>query len=240
MAVLVNRKDPAKPRYIVFRRIWNWTAASWSSFTWRVSGSSSFFATANSSPDSRTVKHALRRRSIFHFNASLAALNLARAEQLLASPSQSPQVFSMASWKQRKFNERLLELFIENLALDPTWVKINPVMTNSGLMARLPPDFVRTIDILMPGKLPPRRVFIDERLLPQEPELFKGLEKEDVYLISVSFSKKGSIYYDQPRTLAATFLQRVGQSAERVQPLRMISVSQLFAILWYKTHGSRE
>jgi hypothetical protein len=32
----------------------------------------------------------------------------------------------MASWKQRKFNERLLDLFIESLALDPTWVKNQP------------------------------------------------------------------------------------------------------------------
>ena len=33
----------------------------------------------------------------------------------------------MASWKQRKFNERLLDLFIEKLALDLTWVKSHPV-----------------------------------------------------------------------------------------------------------------
>jgi hypothetical protein len=32
----------------------------------------------------------------------------------------------MASWKQRKFNERLLELFGEKLALDPHWVKNHP------------------------------------------------------------------------------------------------------------------
>jgi hypothetical protein len=62
----------------------------------------------------------------FHFNASLATLNLARAEELLGSPAPSPQVFSMASWKQRHFNDRLLEVFIENLALDPTWVKNHP------------------------------------------------------------------------------------------------------------------
>jgi hypothetical protein len=36
---------------------------------------------------------------------------------------QEPHVFSMASWKQCQFNERLLDLFMENLALDPTWVK---------------------------------------------------------------------------------------------------------------------
>jgi len=62
----------------------------------------------------------------FHFNASLATLNLVRAEQLLAQTDESPQVFSMASWKQRHFNERLLNLFIEQLALDPSWVKNHP------------------------------------------------------------------------------------------------------------------
>jgi hypothetical protein len=58
-----------------------------------------------------------------HFNAALATLNLARAEELRARTSQLPPVFSRASWKQRKFNERLLDLFIARLALDPTWVK---------------------------------------------------------------------------------------------------------------------
>src|SRR6185295_7241530 len=43
----------------------------------------------------------------FHFNASLATLNLARAEELRGSLDPSAQVFSMASWKQRHFNERL-------------------------------------------------------------------------------------------------------------------------------------
>ncbi len=62
----------------------------------------------------------------FHFNASLATLNLARAEEVRASPDHSAQVFSMASWKQCHFNERLLDLFIESLALDPTWVKNQP------------------------------------------------------------------------------------------------------------------
>jgi len=36
---------------------------------------------------------------------------------------QGPHVFSMASWKQCQCNERLLDVFMENLALDPTWVK---------------------------------------------------------------------------------------------------------------------
>jgi hypothetical protein len=59
----------------------------------------------------------------FHFNASLATLNLVRAEDLCMQQGQESPVFSMASWKQRQFNERLLDLFMEKLALDPTWVK---------------------------------------------------------------------------------------------------------------------
>jgi Transposase DDE domain len=62
----------------------------------------------------------------FQFTASLATLNLARAEGLRAPTAQSPQVFSMASWKQRQFNARLLDLLIERFALDPTWVKNQP------------------------------------------------------------------------------------------------------------------
>jgi hypothetical protein len=49
----------------------------------------------------------------FHFNAALATLNLVRAEELLGATDQAPQVFAMASWKQRPFNERLLDLFIK-------------------------------------------------------------------------------------------------------------------------------
>jgi len=32
----------------------------------------------------------------------------------------------MASWKQRHFNERLLDLFIDRFALDATWIKNHP------------------------------------------------------------------------------------------------------------------
>ena len=62
----------------------------------------------------------------FHFNAALATLNLAHTEQLEEQTGASRQVFSMASWKQRQFNERLLDVFIEKLALEPSWVKKHP------------------------------------------------------------------------------------------------------------------
>jgi len=32
----------------------------------------------------------------------------------------------MASWKQRQFHARLLDVFIEKLALEPSWVKMHP------------------------------------------------------------------------------------------------------------------
>jgi len=46
-----------------------------------------------------------------------------RAEALRVQQDQEPHVFSMASWKQCHFNERLLDIFMEKFALDPTWVK---------------------------------------------------------------------------------------------------------------------
>ncbi len=127
VVALVNRKDPPKPRYIILastdleldgrRLVELYRARFQIEFLFRDSkqftGLSDCQARAEAALD-------------FHFNASLATLNLARAEELLASPDHSSQVFSMASWKQRHFNERLLDLFIANLALDPNWVKNQP------------------------------------------------------------------------------------------------------------------
>ena len=124
VVVVVNGKQPDKPRYIVLastdveldalKLVELYALRFQIEFLFRDSkqftGLSDCQARAESALD-------------FHFNASLATLNLVRAEELLASTNQAPQVFSMASWKQRHFNERLLDLFIENLALDPTWVK---------------------------------------------------------------------------------------------------------------------
>jgi len=50
----------------------------------------------------------------------------------------------MANWKQRQFNERLLDIFIEKLALEPSWVKKHPScdeLRSYGAIA----DFVLTI-----------------------------------------------------------------------------------------------
>jgi DDE superfamily endonuclease len=127
VVILVNRKDPQKPRYIVLastdleldsRKLVAYYVARFQiEFLFR--DSKQFTGLADCQARAQAALD-------FHFNASLATLNLARAEELLAAPHQSPQVFSMASWKQRKFNERLLDLFIARFALDQTWIKNHP------------------------------------------------------------------------------------------------------------------
>jgi len=127
LVVLLHRKDPAKPRFIVLgstdpelnghKLIGLYAARFQIEFLFRDSkqftGLLDCQARAESALD-------------FHFNASLATLNLVRAEALRVQQGQEPHVFSMASWKQCHFNERLLDLFMEKLALDPTWVKNHP------------------------------------------------------------------------------------------------------------------
>lgn len=62
----------------------------------------------------------------FHFNASVATVNLARMTARQEQRRQDQFVFSMASIKQRFFNEHLLNLIISKLALDQTAVKNHP------------------------------------------------------------------------------------------------------------------
>jgi hypothetical protein len=74
----------------------------------------------------------------FHLNAALAAVNLAKIEQLQQSTTTITQVFSLASYKQRAFNEHLLELFISKLALRADLIKNHPqynYLRNYGAIA---------------------------------------------------------------------------------------------------------
>jgi hypothetical protein len=111
LVVLLNRKDPTKPRFIVLgstdpevngHKLLDLYAARFQiEFLFRDSkqftGLLDCQARAGSAVD-------------FHFNASLATLNLVRAEEWHGQQSQEPHVFSMASWKQCQCNERLLHL----------------------------------------------------------------------------------------------------------------------------------
>jgi DDE superfamily endonuclease len=66
----------------------------------------------------------------FHFNASLAALNLAKLEQQQAVDfdvsSTQPVSFSMATYQRQSLNHHLLERFISMLDLDQTLIKSHP------------------------------------------------------------------------------------------------------------------
>jgi hypothetical protein len=124
LMVLLNRKDPAKPRFIVLgstdpelnghKLIDLYAVRFQSEFLFR--DSKQFTGLLDCQARAAAALD-------FHFNASLATLNRVRAEDLGRQQGQEPHVFSMASWKQCPFNERLVDVFMENLALDPTWVK---------------------------------------------------------------------------------------------------------------------
>ena len=62
----------------------------------------------------------------FHFNLALAVVGVTKIEALTEQSMPQPQVFSLASWKQRAFNEHLLDIVISKLALEPTLIKNHP------------------------------------------------------------------------------------------------------------------
>jgi DDE superfamily endonuclease len=127
IVVLVNRKEVTKPRYIVLAST-DLTLEGRKLVELYVARFQIEFLFRDSKQFTGLTDCQSRAESVldFHFNAALATLNLARAEDLRVQPEPKPHVFSMASWKQRQFNERLLDVFIDNLALDPMWVKNHP------------------------------------------------------------------------------------------------------------------
>lgn len=89
-----------------------------------------------------------------HFNAALRAVNLVKVQEQLKGQEQHhhrpdnqrksksrnshPFVFSLASYKQRCYNQHLLDTIIHNLDLEPTWVKSHPCyesLCNYGAIA---------------------------------------------------------------------------------------------------------
>ncbi len=62
----------------------------------------------------------------FHFNASLAALNLAKVDAYLSFGYNPDMPFSMATQKMVYFNQHLLEKVFSILGLDPSLIKCNP------------------------------------------------------------------------------------------------------------------
>jgi DDE superfamily endonuclease len=124
LVVLLNRQDPAKPRVIVLgspdpdlnghKLIDLYVARFQIEFLFRDSKQCTGLLDCQARAEAALD---------FHCNASLATLNLVRAADVGMQQDQAPHVFSMASWKQCQCNERLLDVFMEKFALDPTGVK---------------------------------------------------------------------------------------------------------------------
>jgi len=67
-----------------------------------------------------------RKRLDFHFNASLATLNLAKLEHLQTQPDTLPTAFSMASIKACYFNTFLLQKFFSMFDFDQSLIEKTP------------------------------------------------------------------------------------------------------------------
>ena len=65
-----------------------------------------------------------------HVNASLTALNLAKAVLQQHQSTSDPLSFSIASYKRLALNEHLLDRFISMFDLDPTFIKSHPNYQN--------------------------------------------------------------------------------------------------------------
>lgn len=127
VVVLVNRHNPAKPRYIVLAS----TDVELDARTLVESYQARFqieflFRDAKQFTGLQDCQMRCQPALDFHFNASFATLNLVRVQEVQAACGQPLKVFSLASWKQRNFNERFLQTIICKLDLHPTFIKNHP------------------------------------------------------------------------------------------------------------------
>ena len=63
------------------------------------------------------------KRLVFHFNAALTSLNIAKIEQRQAHATDQPMVYSMASVKACYFNALFLQRIFSTFEWDPNWIK---------------------------------------------------------------------------------------------------------------------
>ena len=127
LVVLVNRKDPQKPRYIVLATTDVDLDADTVVRYYRARFQIEFlFRDAKQFTGLSDCQARDAAALEFHFNAALATLNLVRVSEVQAADTNPLPVFSVASWKQQKFNERLVETLITKLDLEPTLIKNHP------------------------------------------------------------------------------------------------------------------
>jgi len=125
--VAVNRKEQAKPRYVVLFSTDTLLAATDIFRFYKARFQIEFiFRDAKQFAGFSDCQARDKEALHFHFNASVAVVNVARIMAQEAQKTDAKLVFSMTSIKQRFFNEHLLNLFIDKLALDQTAVKNHP------------------------------------------------------------------------------------------------------------------
>ncbi len=127
VVVVVNTKDKEKPRYVILfstdtelsaTAIFRYYKARFQiEFIFRDAKQFAGFSDCQARD-----KEALH----FHFNAAVTVVNLARLMAQAEQRTEAKLVFSMASIKQRAFNEHLLNLIISKLALEQTAVINHP------------------------------------------------------------------------------------------------------------------
>ena len=127
VVIVVNSKDQAKPRYaVLFSTDTELSAADIFRFYKARFQIEFLFRDAKQFAGFSDCQARDKEALHFHFNASVALVNLARIMAQEEQNTDERLVFSMSSIKQRFFNEHLLNLIISKLALDQTAVKSHP------------------------------------------------------------------------------------------------------------------
>jgi hypothetical protein len=145
--LLLCDKDPAKPRYVLLFSTDVEMAGEEIYLLYKARFQIEFLFRDAKQWTGLTQCQARDEKALHtHFNAALSAVNLAKLQafgcwqQQQAAPGEAREsfVFSLASCKQRAFNEHLLDTIIDNLGLEPTWIKSHPrydYLRNYGAIA---------------------------------------------------------------------------------------------------------
>ncbi|HVF28578.1 MAG TPA: transposase [Pyrinomonadaceae bacterium] len=127
VVVAVNRKEPEKPRFaVLFSTDTELSATDIFRFYKARFQIEFIFRDAKQFAGFSDCQARDKEALHFHFNASVTAVNVARLLAQAEAKTDASFVFSMASIKQRAFNEHLLNLIISELALEPTTVINHP------------------------------------------------------------------------------------------------------------------
>jgi hypothetical protein len=139
IVIILDQRTPDKPRYVVLSST-DCQLAATMIFSYYAARFQIEFLFRDAKQFTGLTGCQARDQKALHFqlNAALSAVNLAKIEQLEQSGAATAQVFSLASYKQRAFNEHLLELFISKLALRADLIKNHPqynYLRNYGAIA---------------------------------------------------------------------------------------------------------